>query len=366
MLNRCAQPTSRPRLLPEGAFGLRLSAACGGLLATIAILLTLTTPNGAATADGGGGAWPWPLLGDVITPYKNGSDRFAAGQHRGLDIAAPAGTQVRAIVDGRVTFAGALPDGGVTVTVRSSDGAQLVSGLHLASRAVSRGESVAVGQVIGTVGTTGKRSIVQPHLHLSVRRASDRAYLDPMTLLGAQQLPKSAPIATAPPAAAQTVAPAKQSRRPKVRVTPLESRLTPNSRVHAHALGDSSPAQMYGASSRPTTAGSSAGAPAREGHAAQHVSRVAPPPLKDQEPARVKVASGKSDPAMVQTPTPVAASATGNGPNRLLLFAVAAVCLIALAMRRKSTPLPSRDEPPVSTSAPVEREAEVIPLHRAS
>ncbi|MBJ7355629.1 MAG: hypothetical protein JHC98_12460, partial [Thermoleophilaceae bacterium] len=93
MLNREAQPTSRPRLHTEGAFGLWLSAAGGVLLATIAILLTLATPGGAAAADAGSsveghGAWPWPLLGEVITPYRNGSDRYAAGQHRGLDIAA--------------------------------------------------------------------------------------------------------------------------------------------------------------------------------------------------------------------------------------------------------------------------------------
>ena len=131
------------------AFAHRFRAAGGALVATIVILQTLATPNGAAAADGGTGAWPWPLLGEVITPYKNGSDRFAAGQHRGLDIAAPAGTQVRAIVDGRVSFAGRLPDGGVTVTVRSADGGHLISGLHLASRAVARGESVVAGQAIG-------------------------------------------------------------------------------------------------------------------------------------------------------------------------------------------------------------------------
>jgi hypothetical protein len=366
MLNRCAQPTSRPRLQPEGAFGLRLSAAGGALLATIAILLTLATPNGAAAADGGGGAWPWPLLGEVITPYKNGSDRYAAGQHRGLDIAAPAGTQVRAIVDGRVSFAGALPDGGVTVTVRSFDGVHLISGLHLASRAVSRGDSVVAGQVVGTVGTTGKRSAAQPHLHLSVRRASDRAYLDPMTLLGPRELPKSAPVASTPSSTAQVIAPAKQAKAPKAHVTPLEGRTGSSSKVHAQALGDISPAQMHGASSRPTTADSSAGAPAREGHAARHVSRVAPPPLKTPEPARVEVASATADPVVTQEPARVAAAEASGGPNRLLLLAVAAVCLIALAMRRKSKPLPDREAPPAAAAKGSEPGAEVIPLDRAS
>lgn len=360
MLNRIAQPTSRPRLHTEGAFGLRLSvnkrhsAAGGWLLATIAILLMLATPGGAAAADGGGGAWPWPLLGEVITPYKNGSDRYAAGQHRGLDIAAPAGTQVRAIVDGRVTFAGTLPDGGVTVTVRSSDGSYLVSDLHLQSRAVARGASVTAGQILGAVGTTGKRSTTQPHLHLSVRRASDRAYLDPMTLLGPPQVAKSAPR----PA-------------PETHVTALEPAAQSDKSVHAHATGDSSPAQSqprleHGAGRRQTTADSTAGARAREGHADRHVSRVAPPPLKQAEPGRAKVVVATPAAPAVAEPARVAAPSRDSGPNRLLLIAVAAVCLIALAMRRKAKPVPHHDLPPVAEAESDSPEAEVIPLHRAS
>lgn len=352
---------------PEGAFGLRLSAAGGALLATIAILLTLTTPNGAAAAEGGGGAWPWPLLGEVITPYRNGSDRYAAGQHRGLDIAAPAGTQVRAIVDGRVSFAGALPDGGVTVTVRTSDGVYLVSGLHLASRAVERGDSVVAGQVVGSVGATGKRSATRPHLHLSVRRASDRSYLDPMTLLGPQELPKSAPVASTPHSTAQTIVPTKQSKAPKAHVTPLEGRSSSSSKVHAQALGDISPAQMHGASSRPTIADSSAGAPAREGHAARHVSRVAPPPLKSAEPAQATAAAEVPIEPAAQPPVRVAKPSPASASNRLLLLAVAAVCLVALVMRRRTGAPIRSDNPPQTDSSDVnEQKATVIQLHRAS
>lgn len=313
----------------------------------------LALPHGAAAAEGGGGAWPWPLLGEVITPYKNGSDRYAAGQHRGLDIAAPSGTQVRAIVDGRVTFAGTLPDGGVTVTVRSGDGAYLVSSLHLASRTVSRGATVAAGDSLGAVGNTGKRSATQPHLHLGVRRASDRAYLDPMSMLGPQRIAKS---------------PSKAA--PEVHLTAIEPQAKSINSVHAQATGDSTPAQKrHGASSQPTTADRSAGARAREGHAARHVSRVAPPPLKQPERSRVEIAAAEPVEPAVATPTRAAAPASSNGPNRLLLLAVAAVCLIALAMRRAPRRTASPAEPP---TAPVAQEnsegtvADVIPLNRAS
>jgi hypothetical protein len=180
-------------------------------------------PSGAAAATGGTGAWPWPLLGEVITPYRNGSDPYAAGQHRGLDIAAPVGTPVLAIVDGRVSYSGRLPDGGETVTVRSADGQWLVSDLHLSSRSVARGDSVRAGQVLGRVGTTGRRSADQPHLHFGVRRVSDRAYVDPLGLLGAQRLPSTPAAADAP--AASHVAAAPSARAPRVHVSPLTRNL---------------------------------------------------------------------------------------------------------------------------------------------
>ncbi|MBJ7458889.1 MAG: M23 family metallopeptidase [Thermoleophilaceae bacterium] len=355
MLIRSAQPTS-----------LRNSRAASTALATaIAVFLTLTTPNGAAAADGGTGAWPWPVLGEVITPYKNGSDRYAAGQHRGLDIAAPAGTQVRAIVDGRVSFAGALPDGGVTVTLRSRDGAYLVSALHLATRSVARGDSVTAGALLGAVGTTGRRSVAEPHLHLSVRRAEDRSYLDPMTLLGAPRLPATLPAADAPVPAAQSVAPAKQSPEQEVRDSSTGREARSISSVHAQATGDSSSASRHGASGRPTTADSSAGARAREGHAVRHVSRVAPPPLQQPAAERPNRVAAEPVEPVSSEPAPVAAQ-SGGGSNRLLLLAVAAVCLIALAMRRKPREIARHDSPPSIDAEQGAHDAEVIPLHRAS
>ena len=33
--------------------------------------------------------WTWPVEVEVITPYRYGGDPFEAGQHRGIDIAAP-------------------------------------------------------------------------------------------------------------------------------------------------------------------------------------------------------------------------------------------------------------------------------------
>ena len=99
--------------------------------------------------------------------------------------------------------AGTAGSSGLTVSVRTADGAYDVSYLHLASLGVRRGATVAAGGPIGTVGTSGVRSAAEPHLHFGVRRAGSRhEYVDPLGLLP----PPSAP-APRPPAAVPVTAP---------------------------------------------------------------------------------------------------------------------------------------------------------------
>jgi peptidase M23-like protein len=137
-----------------------------------------------ASASGAGG-WAWPVRGAVITQYTNDNLRpYLGGMHRGIDIAAVIGTRVVASRSGRVTFAGPLGSSGVTVAIATADGRYVTSYLHLGRVAVERGESVGAGHEIGAVGTTGKRSAEQPHLHFGVRRAGPaRVYVDPLSLL---------------------------------------------------------------------------------------------------------------------------------------------------------------------------------------
>lgn len=330
MLTRTVQPTSATARHTRRL----LSATCCVFTVLAAVLSPLALPvsvsaEGSAAAASGSGAWPWPLLGEVVTSYRNGSDPYAAGQHRGLDIAAPAGSPVLAIVEGHVSFSGRLPDGGETVTVRSGDGTWLVSALHLSERAVSRGARVRAGERLGSVGTSGKRSVSQPHLHLSVRRADTRAYVDPLTLLGPPRLPTLAQTVESPAATeVRPAAPAVRGGSDSVRVTPLE---TGQSRVRAQSTGDAAPATRHGAHAGSSPARGSAGAPAREGHAAeQATSRVAPPPLK-------VVTSSDPVPKAGATPVrrPAAVPERKDGPSRLLLAVIAAVCLIALVLRRR-------------------------------
>jgi hypothetical protein len=135
----------------------------------------------ASAAEG----WLWPVGGAVITSYSNDNARpYAGGMHRGIDIAARVGATVTAARSGTVTFAGALGSSGITVAVATADGLHVTSYLHLRSVAVKRGEPVGAGRKIGEVGTSGRRSAAEPHLHFGVRRAGRaHAYVDPLSLL---------------------------------------------------------------------------------------------------------------------------------------------------------------------------------------
>ncbi|MFA9270521.1 MAG: M23 family metallopeptidase [Baekduiaceae bacterium] len=145
-------------------------------------------------------AAPWrpPVDGEPARRVAVGSDRFAAGQHRGVDLAAPVGTPVRAACGGRVRFAGTVGDAGRAVSVTC--GRLVASYLHLATIDVRRGGWVPPGTRIGTVGRSG-RPRGAPHLHLGARRVADGRYVDPLTLLGAA--PGPAPPVAPPPGRAR-------------------------------------------------------------------------------------------------------------------------------------------------------------------
>ena len=49
-------------------------------------------------------AWTWPVKGPVLQKFTMGADPYAAGQHRGIDIGAPAGATVSSPVSGKVSL----------------------------------------------------------------------------------------------------------------------------------------------------------------------------------------------------------------------------------------------------------------------
>jgi murein DD-endopeptidase MepM/ murein hydrolase activator NlpD len=87
--------------------------------------------------------------------------------HRGLDLAAPAGVKVAAPWSGRVVSAGFEAGYGNCVIVKHPEGFQ-TRYAHLGSVAVRAGDTVAVGQALGVVGSTGRST--GAHLHFEVIR----------------------------------------------------------------------------------------------------------------------------------------------------------------------------------------------------
>ncbi len=186
------------------------------ILVFTAVLVTLLIVAPPAHAS-----WTWPLRGEVITNYRNGDDPYAAGQHRGIDIAGEVGEPVVAAAGGEVRFAGTVGTSGLTVSVRTADGFD-TSYLHLSATSVRAGERVLAGERLGAVGTTGTRSATEPHLHFGVREAgSEHAYRDPLDFLPPPlAAPRQAPDPThapspepVPPAPAPEPAPAPGDRR---------------------------------------------------------------------------------------------------------------------------------------------------------
>jgi murein DD-endopeptidase MepM/ murein hydrolase activator NlpD len=120
--------------------------------------------------------WRWPLHGPVVGRFQIAPrSPYAPGQRRGIDVAAPPGSTVRAACPGRVTFTGALPRLGLAVSVRC--GTLVATYLRLAHLAVHRGAIVLPGEPLGALDATGA-------LRLGARRFGDRrGYLDPLTLL---------------------------------------------------------------------------------------------------------------------------------------------------------------------------------------
>jgi len=121
------------------------------------------------------GPLQWPLRGVLYARFG----RKGRSPHDGIDLAAPAGTPVRTAAEGSVLFAGPQQGYGLLVIVEHAHGLVTVYA-HNRDLRVKTGQSVREGQVIATVGESGKTS--GPHLHFEVRQ--DGAPVDPLDVLG--------------------------------------------------------------------------------------------------------------------------------------------------------------------------------------
>ena len=123
----------------------------------------------------------WPVQGRISGRF--GNQRVYNGTpkspHSGMDIAAPAGTPVKAPADGVISFADAgLYLTGGTLVLDHGHGISSIF-LHLSRIDVRPGDVVRQGDVIGAVGATGRAT--GPHLHWGMNWFDVR--IDPLLVL---------------------------------------------------------------------------------------------------------------------------------------------------------------------------------------
>jgi murein DD-endopeptidase MepM/ murein hydrolase activator NlpD len=104
----------------------------------------------------------WPVSGPVVSGFGMRWGRM----HTGIDIAVGYGTPIHAAAAGRVIYAGWMDGYGNLVFIDHGGGIS-TGYAHQSSIAVSNGQTVSQGQVIGYVGCTGH--CFGPHLHFEVR-----------------------------------------------------------------------------------------------------------------------------------------------------------------------------------------------------
>jgi murein DD-endopeptidase MepM/ murein hydrolase activator NlpD len=173
---RALEPTTRGLAAAGPGLGARASAS--------------RTSSAAAVESS---ATVLPVDGEISSPFGMRSDPFTGEPrfHAGVDVAAPRGTEIRAVADGEVVFSGWRRGGtGRTVEVRHADG--LVTSYAHADRTLVRaGQHVVAGEALATVGSSGRAS--GPHLHFAAAR--DGQAIDPSGLLE-QNRPVLEPLAS--------------------------------------------------------------------------------------------------------------------------------------------------------------------------
>lgn len=159
-------------------------------VSSVAAAVCLVSPQAAHAG--------WPLSGGGRVALGFGAPYTAAdgtsATHRGVDLAAEAGSQVRSPLAGRVTFVGKVPgrSGGTVLAVSIAGADGTITMLPLSSADVEAGTDLVEGAAVGELAGTGDDSTREPHLHVGARRGD--LYVDPLSLIA----PPAAPVVETP------------------------------------------------------------------------------------------------------------------------------------------------------------------------
>ncbi len=103
-------------------------------------------------------------------------------KHLAIDYAAPVGTPVWTVAEGKVVFRKRRGASGNLVVVRHADGYKTYyAHLHRFASGLKVGETVKQGEIIGYVGSTGRAT--GPHLHFAMKKNGKT--INPLTITGA-------------------------------------------------------------------------------------------------------------------------------------------------------------------------------------
>jgi len=123
----------------------------------------------------GKGKLLWPVRGKVTSRFGRRGSRM----HDGIDIAAKAGTPVRAAASGEVVYSDSRLSGYGKLVILRHGRNLFTAYAHNQRNLVKKGSRVKAGDTIARVGSTGRAS--GPHLHFEVRHGSTP--VDPLAYL---------------------------------------------------------------------------------------------------------------------------------------------------------------------------------------
>lgn len=120
-----------------------------------------------------------PVNGKVTSEFggREVTSPVMSADHKGIDIAAKQGTNILAAIEGQVEEANSNSEYGNFVKIKTDD--ILTVYAHCEKLKVSKGDNIKQGDVIATVGTTGKST--GPHLHFEIRLSG--RYINPALII---------------------------------------------------------------------------------------------------------------------------------------------------------------------------------------
>lgn len=120
-----------------------------------------------------------PIEGIVSSEFgiRSVDNPIVSKDHKGIDIAANTGTEIKAAMDGTVTISSTTGSYGYHIQLTNNDVSTMYA--HCSKLLVNVGDNVTKGQVIAEVGSTGNST--NPHLHFEIKRGDN--YINPRDIL---------------------------------------------------------------------------------------------------------------------------------------------------------------------------------------